>query len=357
MTRLMATSSPLLTQLPTAEHDVKTVRDSVVPEYKINFFSLFTFSIVNKLIKYGASTSTSATDNIDVEDIPHVPAYQTSEGTDEAFEVPWQKELQKNAAVPNLRKTLFFTHGYFFRLSFMNVCAFIALSALQPFFFTLLLEYIRTREVDFFGMKSGFAIAVILGLISFFNAFILNAGMYYSYSFAMAIKSTLIARIFRKSLMISNFVKENRSVGDIITLMSVDVERCFYAALLLPWLILAPIMIVVATVLLVTKMGYAALFVCVFIVCLGYSLEKISKEIGRIRVEIVKHTVERTLLVNETLQGIRVVKMYAWEDIIQEKIEKVRKKEVILLRKYLILNMISHVSSTTDYDYSAAQFL
>ena len=194
-------------------------------------------------------------------------------------------------------------------------------------------------------MSSGYGIAIILGMISFINAFILNAGMYHGYCFAMAIKSTLIARIFRKALLISNCVKENRSVGEIITLMSVDVERCYYGTLLIQWLILSPFMILVATVLLLIRMSYAALFVCAFILCLGLSLEAVSKRIGLIRTEIVNHTVERTLLVNETLQGIRVVKMYAWERIIQEKIEKVRKKEVVLLRKYLLLKMLSTVRS------------
>jgi ABC-type multidrug transport system fused ATPase/permease subunit len=275
-----------------------------------------------------------------------VPLHQTSEVTDAAFDGPWNKELHENPTNPNLMKALFFTHGYFFWLGFINIILFMTLSALQPFFITMLLEFVRSKEVDFYGMKSGYGIAIILGMISFVNAFILNAAMYHCYCFGMVIKSSLIARIFRKSLLISNYVKENRSVGEIITLMSVDVERIWFGTLLSPWLLLCPVIIVVTTVLLLIKMSYAALLLCVFILCLALSLEEVSKRIGRIRVEIVKHTVERTLLVNETLQGIRVVKMYAWEKIIQEKIEKVRKKEVILLRKYLILKIVSLVSTS-----------
>jgi len=327
------------------DKDGKKNRESIVPEYSMSFFSTYTFSIVNNLISYGASTTTSATDNINIEDIPHVPLYQASELTDESFDGPWHEELHKNPDFPDIRKAFFVTHGHLFWFSFSNMIVFITLSALQPFFITLLLEYISSKEVDFFGMKSGYGIAIILGMISFINAFILNAGMYHGYCFAMAIKSTLIARIFRKALLISNCVKENRSVGEIITLMSVDVERCYYGTLLIQWLILSPFMILVATVLLLIRMSYAALFVCAFILCLGLSLEAVSKRIGLIRTEIVNHTVERTLLVNETLQGIRVVKMYAWERIIQEKIEKVRKKEVVLLRKYLLLKMLSTVRS------------
>jgi ATP-binding cassette, subfamily C (CFTR/MRP), member 1 len=314
-------------------------RSSIVPEYNINCFSTYTFSIVNKLISYGSSSN----NQINIEDIPYAPLYQTSEATDNAFDGPWNKELLHMD--PDIRKALFSTHGYLFWFAFFKVALFISLSALQPYFITILLEYVSTKQINFFGMQSGVGIAVVLGMISFVNAFVLNAAMYRCYCFAMGIKSSLIGRIFRKSLVISNYVKENRSVGEIITLMSVDVERIYYGTLMAPWLILSPVMIIVATVLLLIKMSYTALLVCVCIFCLGLSLEDVSKRIGAIRVEIVQHTVERTLLVNETLQGIRVVKMYAWESIIQEKIEKVRKREVILLRKYLILKIISTVNA------------
>jgi ABC-type multidrug transport system fused ATPase/permease subunit len=347
-------------------HPHGRVRSSVVPEYDMNIVSRYTFSYVSALIGFGASatstsnststtasTSTSSAEGhsgtcIDIEDIPHVPYNQTSEMTDEAFDKPWNEELRLNPVNPNIRKALFITHGYWFWIAFLNVIIFIFLSAIQPFFVSMLLAYVSSDDVDFVGMGSGYGIALFLGISSLVNAFILNSAMYYCYYFGMAIKSSLIARIFRKALLISNCVKENRSVGDIITLMSVDVERIWYATLLLPWLILSPIMILVSIILLLIKMSYAALLVCVFIILLGVLLEHVSKRIGKIRVEIVKHTVERTLLVNETLQGIRVVKMYAWEDIIQNKIETVRRKEVLLLRKYLVLKMIGVVSVWND---------
>ena len=65
----MPLSSP--SSLPVAEKDGNGNRESIVPEYNITFFSLYTFSFLDNLISYGASTTTSATDNINIEDIPH----------------------------------------------------------------------------------------------------------------------------------------------------------------------------------------------------------------------------------------------------------------------------------------------
>ena len=318
-------------------------RCSSVPEYDITFISTFTYSFVNKLISYGASTTNSINDFINLEDVPHVPQYQTSEATEEAFSGPWNDEVVKNGTKPNIKRALFAAHSSFFWFALVNISLFIILSATQPFVITLLLEYVDSKNVYFLGMNSGYGIAITLGLISFVNAFVLNAAMYFCYSFAMAAKSSLIAKIFRKALSVSTYTSESRSVGDIITLMSVDVERIWFGMLLCPWLIMCPAMILVAIVLLLVKTGLATVFVCLFVVCLGLSLERISKQIGRIREQIIKHTVARTLLVNETLQGIRVVKMYSWERFIREKIESTRKEEVRLLRKYLFYKMIGTV--------------
>jgi ABC-type multidrug transport system fused ATPase/permease subunit len=334
----MAESSPM---------DAKEARSSVVSQYKMTLFSEFTYSSVNQLISYGAANS------INVEDIPNVPLFQTSESTDDVFECPWNQQLREHPDNPNIKIALFVTFGRYFCFACYYTIGFIILSGVQPFIITMLLEYVSIGHYDFFGieLESGVAIAFLLGLISWVNAFLLNASMYYCYTFAMTIKSCLIARIFKKSLLISNYAKANRNVGEIITLMSVDVERIWFGTLLLPWLLLCPLMISVAAILLVIKMTYSAVFVCVLLISLALVLEEVSKRIGNIRVDIVRHTVERTLLVNEALQGIRVVKMYAWEKIIQDKINIVRRKEVILLRKYLIYKIIIVVSTEVHIVY------
>ncbi|CAE7711052.1 Abcc3, partial [Symbiodinium microadriaticum] len=155
----------------------------------------------------------------------------------------------------------------------------------------------------------------------------------------MAIRSALIGITFKKSLNISNAARAKHSIGEVITLMSVDVERVWLACLLLVWLVMSPLLSIVAVVLLYMEMGHCAWAVAVFLVLVMYFQETISKLIGDTRVELVKHTVERTKLTNEALQGIRVVKMYAWESTIEERIDAVRAKEVALLWRYLVMKI------------------
>lgn len=46
----------------------------------------------------------------------------------------------------------------------------------------------------------------------------------------------------------------------------------------------------------------------------------------------------RIKLLNEVLNGIKVIKFYAWENPFKELITKIRKGELSILRKYTLLN-------------------
>jgi hypothetical protein len=48
----------------------------------------------------------------------------------------------------------------------------------------------------------------------------------------------------------------------------------------------------------------------------------------------------RVKLLNEVLNGIKVLKLYAWEKSFQDKISAIREKELVTLRKYAMLSAV-----------------
>lgn len=75
---------------------------------------------------------------------------------------------------------------------------------------------------------------------------------------------------------------------------------------------------------------------------------RIARLVGSDRSKIVKHTDERVKRTNELLQGIRVVKLYAWEDALSSKINAIRDQETALLRRYQMLKMSGSVRRLVD---------
>lgn len=61
----------------------------------------------------------------------------------------------------------------------------------------------------------------------------------------------------------------------------------------------------------------------------------LAEAIGTVRRSMVKDTDERVKLTNELLQAIRVIKLYAWEKAIEERVTEVREVETKTLREYL----------------------
>lgn len=65
------------------------------------------------------------------------------------------------------------------------------------------------------------------------------------------------------------------------------------------------------------------------------------------QVEQMKHKDDRIKLMNEILNGIKVLKLYAWELSFKEKILQIRQKELNVLRKTAYLSALSTMAWTS----------
>jgi len=65
----------------------------------------------------------------------------------------------------------------------------------------------------------------------------------------------------------------------------------------------------------------------------------------------MRHKDRRIRLMNEVLNGVKVIKLYAWEDHFQEDVSTIRQKELVTLRNTAYLNAIS------SFTWTSAPFL
>ncbi len=88
---------------------------------------------------------------------------------------------------------------------------------------------------------------------------------------------------------------------------------------------------------LIREVGYApALAGMGWILFLIPTQNYFAEQIGSIRRRMVRFTDERVKLMNELLQAIRVVKVYAWEAPLEQRVQTQRKKEMHQLNGYLL---------------------
>jgi ABC-type multidrug transport system fused ATPase/permease subunit len=277
------------------------------------------------------------------EDIPQVPLEHSSKHTLEEFLKYWKEEVSLRPTSPSFWRVVLKAFGKNFYLSVMNFSLFLVVTFLQPTFVQIILRYVRDGSASLGDLHSGIAFALILGGLSFFQTIVFNTGFYNMQCFGLQIRPALIGALFHKSLRISNSARASHPTGEILTLMSVDVERVWLATLLGNWLWMSPLMLSVAIILLYLQVGYPSLIVGFVLIFWGYFQEIVSGWVNSTRTKLVKCTGRRTMLTNEALQGIRVLKLYAWEDPCQERINDVRAEEMALIRHYSMLRMMNTV--------------
>ncbi|KDQ53927.1 hypothetical protein JAAARDRAFT_38897 [Jaapia argillacea MUCL 33604] len=180
-----------------------------------------------------------------------------------------------------------------------------------------------------YGMGLGVALFAMQELASLTN----NHSQMMSMTVGISMRTSLIGNIFRKSLRLSGKARTEHSSGQITTMISTDATRMDRVGAFAHIAWIAPIQIVIGIGLLIGNLGYSAL-VGLGVLILGFPLQMflVSIFFGQ-RKKGVKITDMRVRLLNEVLQGIRLIKFYAWETFYGAQIAKLRAREVSTIRK------------------------
>uniref|UniRef100_A0A8D0RJ96 Multidrug resistance-associated protein 4 n=1 Tax=Sus scrofa TaxID=9823 RepID=A0A8D0RJ96_PIG len=127
------------------------------------------------------------------------------------------------------------------------------------------------------------------------------------------------------------------STGQIVNLLSNDVNRFDQVTMFLHFLWVGPLQAVVVTALLWMEVGISCLAGMAVLILLLLLQSCIGKLFSSLWSETAAYTDDRIRTVSEVITGIRTVKMYTWEKSLADLIARLRRKEVskILRSSYL----------------------
>ncbi|GAB9477636.1 Abc transporter c family member 2, partial [Globisporangium polare] len=157
-------------------------------------------------------------------------------------------------------------------------------------------------------------------------------------------RSMIMTAVYVKALRLSSEARQSYSTGEIMTMMSVDSDRVSNAMINGLWFVLAPLAFVV-TIVLVAAIYDVTSAVCggVLLVVILITSVKLGNRIGDAQRDLLKVVEERVKVTSEALQGIRVMKFYAWEESLARRVEKIRAVEVQLYRRFHMLQVANSV--------------
>ncbi|PAV58193.1 hypothetical protein WR25_11795 isoform B [Diploscapter pachys] len=261
------------------------------------------------------------------------------------------KECRPELAAKNLPSILG-PIGKTFKLSllgafFLKLC-FDLMQFVSPMLLKLLIKFMEDRSKP---IGYGIAIATTMLISAYLQSMVLHQYFHIMFRMGMNIRSVLTGAVYRKALNLSNDARKNRSIGTIVNIMAVDIQRIQDVTSFIMLLWSSPQQIIIAVFFLYRELGaavFAGLAVLVIMLIVNYF---ISTFVKNIQDEQMKLKDQRIKIMQEILNGIKVVKLYAWEKKMMNMVDDIRKKELITLRKLAYLN------AATTLSWAIAPFL
>ncbi|RZB40188.1 ABC tran and/or MMR HSR1 domain containing protein, partial [Asbolus verrucosus] len=194
--------------------------------------------------------------------------------------------------------------------------------------------------------------------ISLLNVLIMHSYFFALQHLGMRVRVACCSLIYRKALRLSKSAMVETTVGQMVNLMSNDVNRFDFLVLHLHHLFVAPIEAIVIIYLLYTTVHPAAMagaalllaFVPLQCKCPKSVLEDlftvsvlvyIGKKTSFYRFRTAVKTDQRVRLMNEIITGIQVIKMYTWEKPFAKLVELARKFEIHQIRAASYLRAVN----------------
>ncbi|KAF9194834.1 hypothetical protein BGZ51_007054 [Haplosporangium sp. Z 767] len=172
------------------------------------------------------------------------------------------------------------------------------------------------------------------------------------------LRSSLINMVFRKATTLSARSHLIYPDGAIVNLMSTDASRIDTAMLSLMLVVSVPIFTLIVIGLLVHLMGPSALMGAAIMILVNPAQAWAMSKLAPIRKRASEYTDDRIRLTTEILQGIKVIKFFAWESSFLQKLSEIRSQELKNVNKLLrIRGMVAASTASLPVFASALSFV
>ena len=201
---------------------------------------------------------------------------------------------------------------------------------IQPWFMGQLMSYFREEQ-----MSSSMAWVYAFGILVTGACYNITHHWYFFnlQMFGSRVRIALGSLIYRKALKLSNESLSQFTIGKIINLQTNDMTKLDNCVIFFHQLWIAPLQLMIVVYLTWKQVGELTL-ICTGLIVLFMLLQGwFTKKIYILRGETAKRTDERISLMNEIINGIKVIKMYAWENSFANLVKRVREKEIELIQK------------------------
>ncbi|XP_054856398.1 ATP-binding cassette sub-family C member 12-like isoform X2 [Eublepharis macularius] len=312
-------SPSLKTMIP-----IRLKKRSVSPVDDAGLVSFATFSWLSFLMIKGCRHG------IDIDTLPPLSYYDSSEVNANRFRLLWEAELAKSGPEKaSLRRVALQFQKTRILTDILANCVCVIFGSLGP---TLLIHNIlQHSESGSTDLLRGIGLCVALFLAELTKVTFWALAWAINYRTAIRLKVAVSTVAFENLLAFKTL--SHISFGEVINLLANDGYRMFEAALFCPLPITVPVLMVVCAIYSCIILGPTALigtFVYILFIPLQMLMAKLTAVFRRGAILV---TDQRVRIMNEILTCIKLIKMYAWEMSFAKTVRGIRKAERKILEK------------------------
>ncbi|XP_018392361.1 PREDICTED: probable multidrug resistance-associated protein lethal(2)03659 isoform X2 [Cyphomyrmex costatus] len=312
------------------------------PRADANIFSVLTFSWMLRLFWVGYHR------DLEVSDMYTPLKEHKSDILGDKLAAAWEKECEmyqyrlnqvtksgshKKIKEPSLMKVLIKCFGskillYGIYVTFSDIAF---RGVLQPLLVGQLLHYFNSMDVD---KSYAYSYAVGIILCSAVNVFFTHLTLMGLTHMGLKIRVACYSLIYRKTLKMTRTALNETTIGQIVNLLSNDINRFEVYLIFIHSLWFGPLEAIILTYVMyhVIDIGVSSIIgVASLLMFIPFQVW-LAKKSSELRLRTAIKTDERVRLTKEIISGIQAIKMYTWENPFSTLIEKARKMEINIIR-------------------------
>ncbi|KAN0041553.1 hypothetical protein ACTFIV_004095 [Dictyostelium citrinum] len=300
--------------------------NEISKEVNANLFSRLTFWWINSVLVKGHKKA------LEISDVPTLGEIDQSIFLSEKFEKAWEDQLNKpNPSLPWALAKAFGPHFYIAALFkiIQDLLIFVGPTLLKK-----VLGFVESRD-DSEDTYDGLIYALLYFLAPVVQSLLLHQYFHRCYRVGMWLRSAVVTAVYKKALKTS--LREGTTIGEIVNLMSVDAQKFMDLCPYLHMIWSAPLQLAISLILLYRILGpsvFAGLGIMLVMIPINLAISNLAKKRQTISMKLKDR---RTKAVNEVLNGIKVIKLYSWEQSFMDHVNEIRNKELDVMKaiKYI----------------------
>ncbi|XP_045432225.1 cystic fibrosis transmembrane conductance regulator isoform X5 [Pipistrellus kuhlii] len=267
---------------------------------------------------------------LELSDIYQIPSADSADNLSEILEREWDRELasKKNPKLINALRRCFF-----WRFMFYGILLYLGevTKAVQPL---LLGRIIASYDPD---NKVERSIAIYLGiglcLLFILRMLLLHPAIFGLHHIGMQMRIALFSLIYKKTLKLSSRVLDKISIGQLVSLLSNNLNKFDEGLALAHFVWIAPLQVALLMGLLWDLLQASAFCGLAVLIVLSIFQAGLGRMMMKYRDQRAGKINERLVITSEVIENIQSVKAYCWEEAMEKMIENLRQTELKLTRK------------------------